>query len=101
MIAPVSCRTRMSRIVLPACRQVRCTSISAMCRSGPVAVVTASRKAVTCGRSTRFAIVRPAVVYGSTTRSAPASISFFAASSSLARATICRSGRAECADSTM
>ena len=35
-----------------------------MCRSGPVAVVTASRNDITCGFSTRFAIVRPAVVYG-------------------------------------
>ena len=53
-----------------------------MWRSGPVAVVTASRNDITCGFSTRFAIVRPAAVYGSTTRSAPAKKSFFSASSS-------------------
>ena len=64
-----------------------------MCRSGPAAVVTASRNAVTCGFRTRLAIVRPAAVYGMTTRSAPASLSFFSASSSEARATIWMSGR--------
>ena len=93
MIAPVSWRTRSSRIVRPAAGHVSCTSICAMWRSGPAAVVTVSRNAVTCGRSTRFAICGPAAVYGMTTRSAPASCSFFFASSSEARATICRSGR--------
>ena len=50
--------------------------------------------------STRFAITCPAVVYGSTTRSAPASTSFRSASVPEARATIVRSGRAERAERT-
>ena len=100
-IAPVSCRIRRSRIVLPGGRAGRRTSISASWRSGPVAVVTTSRKAVTCGFSTRFAITWPAVEYGSTTRSAPASFSFRSADSVEARATIDRPAFAARAVSVM
>ena len=91
----------MSRIVLPALAHEGSTSIDAMWRSGPAAVVTASRNAVTWGLRTRLAIVRPAAVYGMTTRSAPASLSFFSASSSDARATIWMFGRTERAESVM
>ena len=101
MIAPVSCRMRRSRIERPATPQELLTSISASWRSGPVDVVTVSMNVVTCGLSTRFARTLPAVAYGSTTRSAPASSSFFSASSSDARATIVRSGCEERADSAM
>ena len=99
-IAPVSWRMRSSRIVRPAAAHVRRISISASWRSGPAAVVTASRKAVTCGLSTRFAMTWPAVLYGSTTRFAPARISFCSESARDARATIVRSGRAERAERT-
>ena len=95
MIAPVSWRTRSSRIVLPACGHGRRDLDLRELEVAAGAVVTTSRNAATCGLSTRFAIVRPALAYGGTTRSAPASRSFFSASSSDARATIVRSGRAD------
>ena len=72
-IAPVSWRMRSSRIVWPAAAHVSAHLDLRELEVGPVAVVTASRNAVTCGLSTRFAITCPAVVYGRTTRSAPAS----------------------------
>ena len=54
----------------------RRTSICSKRRSGPSWVVTTLRKDATCGFSTRFAITRPAVEYGITTRSAPGQAQF-------------------------
>ena len=60
--APVSRRTRNSRMVFPLWPHVAVTSISSSWRSGPPSDVTTSRKAATCGRKTSFASSCPAAV---------------------------------------
>ena len=69
---PVSRRSLSSRIVLPAHPDVGVSSNSSSLDPRPSSVVTLSRNAATCGRSTSFAIVLPAVANGCVTRSAPA-----------------------------
>src|SRR4051794_23016303 len=70
-------------------------------RAGCSDVVIALTNDVTCGRIISCAITRPAVVYGVTTRSAPASFSFRSASSLEPRAITVSSGRRDFTDSVM
>ena len=79
--------------------QLAVTRISS--KLGPPDDVIAFRKDATCGLIIICAITRPAVVYGVTTRSAPASFSFRSASSLDPRAITFRSGRRDFAESVM
>ena len=101
MFAPVTVEMFSAPIVWPAAPQLAVTSISSKFRSGASDDVIAFTNDVTCGLIISCAITRPAVVYGVTTRSAPASLSLRSASSLDPRAITIRSGRRDLTESVM